>query len=159
MKTPNSIIHGSLILLLAAGWTGCASAPKDKEAKAAPSRNKQFPTADAVLRHEDVKEKPPTVFAKPIEDVRPAALRALNFVGCNIHQQEDFYLAGKRPQKMGFFVGSGGETVEVFLYPAATNVTHVWVDTDLSFVGMAGQQGWNKQVLEELTRLVNQAKP
>ena len=56
---------------------------------------------------------------------------------------------------MGLFVGSGGETVKLFLYPQSPSETHVWVDTDLSFVGIAGQQGWNKQVIEELTRILD----
>ena len=86
--------------------------------------------------------------------MRPAAARALSFVGCKIERQEDFYIEGKRPQKWGFLVGSGGETVKAFLYPKSTNETHVWVDTDLSFVGMAGQQGWNKQVIAELSRIL-----
>ena len=129
---------------------GCASTPKDTA-----SQKKKYPTAESVLKAGDVKGKPPTVYEHPIEEVRPAAARALNFVGCKVETQEDFYVAGKRPQKWGFFVGSGGETVEVYLYPQSTNQTHVWVDTDLSFVGIAGQQGWTKQVIEEMTHILN----
>jgi len=133
--------------LLAAG---CASTPKGTT-----SQKKKYPTAESVLKSGDVNGKPPTVYEHPIEEVRPAAARALSFVGCKVHTQEDFYVAGRRPNKMGFFVGSGGETVEVFLYPQSTSQTHVWVDTDTSFVGIAGQQGWSKQVIEEMTRILN----
>jgi hypothetical protein len=129
---------------------GCASTPEDASA-----RKMRYPTADSILKEGDVKKTPPTVYQHPIEEVRPAAARALSFVGCKVDTQEDFFVSGKRPQKMGLFVGSGGETVKLFLYPQSPSETHVWVDTDLSFVGIAGQQGWNKQVLEELTRILD----
>ena len=120
-----------------------------------PPEKWKFKTADAVLLDGDVKGKPPEVFQKPIAEVRGAALRSLSFVGCKIERQEDFYVTGKRPNKFGFFVGSGGETVKVFLYPASTNTTHVWVDTDLSFVGIAGQQNWNKQAVAEMRNILD----
>jgi hypothetical protein len=128
---------------------GCASTQEGV------AKKMRFPTPDSILKEDDVRKNPPTVFQVPIENVRPAAARALVYVGCKVDTQEDFYVAGKRPQKMGFFVGSGGETVRLFLYPKSPAITHVWVDTDLSFVGMAGQQGWNTQVMEELTRILN----
>ena len=127
----------------------CASTPEGQA-----TQKKKYPTAESIFKEGDVKNHPPTIYQHPIEDVRPAAARALSFVGCKIERQEDFYIEGKRPQKWGLFVGSGGETVKAFLYPKSTNETHVWVDTDLSFVGMAGQQGWNKQVIAELTRIL-----
>ncbi len=136
---------------------GCASSPKQPEAGSA--RNKHYPTAEAIFKEGDVKNHPPTVYPNPIDEVRPAAARALAFVGCKLEEQEDFFLKGKRPQKWGLLVGSGGETVKVFLYPKAVNETDVWVDTDLSFVGMAGQQGWNKQVLAELSRILSEPQP
>ena len=40
------------------------------------------------------------------------------------------------------------------MLPQGDKVTHVWVDTDLSFVGLAGQQNWNKQVIAEMTSLL-----
>jgi hypothetical protein len=122
-----------------------------------PPEKWKYKTADAILKENDVKNKPPEVFSKPIEEVRVAALRALSFVGCKINHREDFYIAGRRPNKFGLFVGSGGETVKVFLYPASTNMTHTWVDTDLSFIGMAGQQGWDKQVKEEMRNILDKA--
>ena len=147
MKKQNCItlitaLCGSLLAI------GCASTPNGA------SRAK-YPTADSILKENYVKEKPPTVYQHPIEEVRPAAARALNFVGCKVETQEDFYITGKRPNKMGFFVGSGGETVKVFLYPQSTNQTQVWVDTDLSFVGIVGQKDWNKEVIDEMTHILN----
>jgi len=59
--------------------------------------------------------KTPTVFRHPLPHVREAALRSLSFAGCNIKRQEPYYAPGRRPNKVGLLVGSGGETVEVFL--------------------------------------------
>src|SRR6266478_5754803 len=147
MKTsrPLVLIASVCSCLLA---VGCASTPEGQA-----TQKKKYPTAESIFKEGDVKNHPPTVYQHPIEEVRPAAARALSFVGCKIERQEDFYIEGKRPQKWGFFVGSGGETVKAFLYPKTTNETHVSVDTDLSFVGIAGKQGWNKQVIAELTQL------
>lgn len=115
-------------------------------------------TEESVLAHEDVKKGTPVVFSAPIDRVREAGLRALTFVGCKIEEQQPFYLRGERPQKIGLFVGSGGETVEVFLLPQGEG-TQVWVDTDLQFVGIAGQQQWTEQTIGEMRRILNQPAP
>src|SRR2546422_515951 len=118
-KSSNRIVKSSLLLIpVIALFSGCASAPLDKDPmKAAimPQEQWKYKTADAIMKEGDVKNHPPEVFQNSIDDTRVAALRALSFVGCNIERREDFYVTGKRPQKMGFFVGSGGETVKVFL--------------------------------------------
>ena len=139
----------SAVAILAASvgialFSGCASTPKQTTAF----------TKEQILQQEDVKKKTPVIYAKPLEEVRQAGLRSLTFVGCELQKQEPLYLAGKRPNKFGLFVGSGGETVKIFLYPKDTAETHVWVDTDLSFVGIAGQQDWNDKVLAEMKNLL-----
>lgn len=136
--------------LLLAATCGCSSAPKEATSAFGDS-------PESITLHEDVKGKPAAFFPHPVEEVRVAALRALNFVGCETKINKPYHLSGRRPNKFGLLVGSGGETVEVFLKPAAAG-TDVWVDTDLSFVGMAGQQGWNDQVLEEMRRILNSPK-
>lgn len=113
-------------------------------------------TVEQILNHEDVKGKSPTVFNQPLEKVREAGIRSLTFVGCEIKKQQPYYMAGRRPNKFGLFVGSGGETVEVFLYPKSENETHVWVDTDMSFVGIAGQQNWSDRVIGEMKNILSQ---
>lgn len=128
---------------------GCASTPKD-------AARAKYPTPESILTENDVKNNPPTVYDRPIEEVRPAAARALAFVGCKLEVQEPFFITGHRPNKFGLFVGSGGENVKVFLYPESTNQTKVWVDTDKTFVGIVGQKDWNQQVLEEMTRELTQ---
>jgi hypothetical protein len=127
--------------------SGCASQPAHKTPL----------TKEQILLQSDVKNKPPVVFQKGLEEVRAAGLRALTFVGCKVDVQDPLYLSGQRPRKFGLFIGSGGETVKVFLYPQTESETHVWVDTDLTFVGIAGQQGWNKQVLQAMTNALNEA--
>lgn len=111
-------------------------------------------TKEQVLQQEDVKKKQPTVFNNGAEEVRQAGLRALTFVGCEVKTQQPYYLTGKRPSKWGLFVGSGGETVKIFLYPDGPAQTRVWVDTDKSFVGIAGQQTWDDKVLAEMKNIL-----
>jgi hypothetical protein len=145
------LLAGALSLIL-----GCSSTPKGGEAKSKPAPPMQSGMSkEEILKQPDVKGKPATHFQQPLEKTREAALRALTFVGCEIKKQEPYFVSGRRPNKMGLFVGSGGETVKAFMYPTSDTETDVWVDTDLSFVGMAGQQGWDKQVLAEMTNLLN----
>ncbi len=153
MKLNNSKIVASLISVSAILMVlaGCASSPPNK-------RNTSL-SKEQILQQSDVKGHPPVVFSKNLDEVRQAGLRALTFVGCEIKRQEALFLSGRRPSKFGLFVGSGGETVKVFLYPESDNETHVWVDTDKSFVGIAGQQGWNKQVIEEMTKILSEPAP
>ena len=73
---------------------GCASTPEGQT-----TQEKKYPTAESIFKEGDVKNHPPTIYQHPIEDVRPAAARALSFVGCKIERQEDFYIEGKRDRK------------------------------------------------------------
>lgn len=109
---------------------------------------------EKVQNNPDVKGKTPIVFQQPLARVNEAAARALVGVGCEVKRNEPYFASGRRPNKMGLFVGSGGETVKIFMLPQGDKVTNVWVDTDLSFVGIAGQQNWNKQVIAEMTSLL-----
>ena len=132
--------------------TGCASTEK---ASTSGLRKEAGMSKEAILAHEDVKAGKAVSFSHPLATVHQAAQRALVFVGCELKKNEEFYISGRRPNKMGLFVGSGGETVEVFLYPDSPTETRVWVDTDLSFVGIAGQQDWNERVLAEIKNILN----
>ena len=140
-NTPTVLVALSAFAILLAG---CASTPKQPTEM----------TKEQILQQEDVKKKQPTVFNKNIEEVRQAGSRALTFVGCEIKKQEPFFLQGRRPNKFGLFVGSGGETVRIFLYPQAPGETQVWVDTDMSFVGIAGQQNWDDKVMAEIKSIL-----
>ena len=149
----STIIISSLLL-----FSGCASNPQSKsETGAAPqeSNSSSVLAKEQILLQSDTKGRTPVIFTNGIDQVRQAGLRSLTFVGCDIKKKDPFFLSGRRPNKFGLFVGSGGETVNILLYPESDNETHVWVATHKSFVGLAGQQGWDKQVTDEMTQLLN----
>jgi hypothetical protein len=141
---------------------GCASDPKNSSSTPAttpakPAKLKLGDTEESVRKEGDVKKKPATTLHQPIETVRVAAARALTLVGCKIEENDKhpYFVKGKRPQKMGLFVGSGGETIKIYMLPKGSD-TEVWIDTDLSFVGIAGQQNWDKQTMAELDRTLSE---
>ncbi len=107
---------------------GCASTPKAKDAKSS------------------------AVYPQPIEKVQKAAVDALTVIGCEIKKQDPTYVEGFRPHKVGAFVGSGGETVGVWLASQGPEQTEVKVTTAKSFVGAAGQKKWDDEVLAELSK-------
>ena len=93
-----------------------------------------------------------TVFQQPIEQVQKAAVDALVVTGFNVAKQELTYVEGFRPRKIGLFVGSGGETVGIWLASQGPNKTEVRVDTAKSFVGIVGQKNWDAEILNEMTK-------
>lgn len=126
MKTLNVTLILALGGLMAF-MAGCASTPKASHAKAG------------------------AVFQQPIGKVQKAAIDALAVTGFDIKKQEPTYVEGSRPHKVGLFVGSGGETVGVWLTAQAADKTEVKVKTTKSFVGIAGQKNWDDQILSEMT--------
>jgi len=117
-----------LLTLASALVSGCASTPVAQDAT------------------------PMTVFQQPIEQVQKAAVDALVVTGFNVTKQEPTYVEGFRPRKVGFFVGSGGETVGIWLASQGPNKTEVRVDTAKSFVGIVGQKNWDAEILNEMTK-------
>jgi hypothetical protein len=57
-----------------------------------------------------------------------------------------------RPRKVGFFVGSGGETVGIWLEPLGPDQTHVLVTTATTAAGRLGQKNWDNEVLAEMEK-------
>ena len=108
--------------------TGCASTPKVTDAKVS------------------------AVFQQPIDKVQKVSVDALTVTGFDIKKQEPTYVEGYRPHKIGFFVGSGGETVGLWLAALAPDKTEVKVTTSKSVVGIAGQKNWDDAVMAELTK-------
>ena len=108
--------------------TGCASTPKASDAKAS------------------------AVFQQPIDKVQKASVDALTVTGFDIKKQEPAYVEGYRPRKVGLFVGSGGETVGIWLTATAPDKTEVKVKTARSFVGGAGQKNWDDEVMAGITK-------
>jgi hypothetical protein len=92
------------------------------------------------------------VFQQPLSNARAAAESALVVHGFDIKKREELYLQGFRPRKVGLVVGSGGETVGVWLEAIEEHRTRVLVTTDRTFVGGAGQKNWDDEILEEIRR-------
>ncbi len=121
-------IRTMLILLAAMLLAGCASTPEQEVTE------QQY------------------FFESSLEDTRSAAVDALTVLGFEIEEQTDAYIRGHRPHKVGLFVGSGGETVGIWLQSISEGKTGVKVDTAKSFVGHLGQKDWDDQVLTEMKK-------
>ncbi len=61
--------------------------------------------------------------------VHSAALHSLAENGFEVQKDEANYVEGFRPHKLGLVVGSGGETVGVWIEPAGSNAISVNVGT------------------------------
>lgn len=135
MKRAN-ILRCGLLMTEVIWLTGCASTSKQAGV-------------------EQPEGQPSVVFDQAIAKTQQAAVDALAVIGCKIKKQEPTYVEGHRRNKMGLFVGSGGETVKVLLEALEPQKTGVKVTTEKSFVGMAGQKNWDKEVLDEMTKVLN----
>jgi hypothetical protein len=93
-----------------------------------------------------------TIFQQPIERVQKAAVDALVVTGFDVTKQESNHVEGFRPRKVGFFVGSGGETVGIWLVPQGSKKTAVKIDTAQSFAGNLGQKNWDNEILNEMKK-------
>ena len=97
-------------------------------------------------------ESPGVVFQKTSDVVQKAAIDALVVTGFDIQKSEPLYVEGFRPHKVGFFVGSGGETVGIWIEPLGSSSTRVRVDTAKSLVGIVGQKNWDTEILAEMEK-------
>jgi len=122
------VVRVMLFGLILAMMAGCASTPVASDAT------------------------PVTVFEQPIVQVQKAAVDALVVTGFDVTKQELTYVEGFRPRKIGLFVGSGGETVGIWLTEQGSNQTAVKVDTARSFTGIVGQKIWNTDIMNEMTK-------
>src|SRR5688572_15944037 len=91
-------------------------------------------------------------FDQPIEVVQKAAVDALTVVGVTIDKQEPALIAGKRKNKMGFMMGSGGEILSVALTVINENKTEAKIRTTKTFVGRAGQKVWDQTIIDEMNK-------
>jgi len=90
------------------------------------------------------------VLAKPLAVAQRSAVAALESIGCVIKQRQPQYVEGFRPHKIGLVIGSGGETVRVWLHPISAHRTGVKVETDKSLLGIAGQRLWDQEVMTHM---------
>jgi hypothetical protein len=91
-------------------------------------------------------------FDHPAEAVQKAAIDALTVVGVELKKQEPLFLEGKRKNKVGLFVGSGGEVLSVALTPVDGSKTQAKIRTTKTFVGRAGQKVWDQPIADEMTK-------
>jgi hypothetical protein len=98
-------------------------------------------------------------FEKPMADVQKAAVDALTTVGVTIKKQEPNIVEGKRKNKVGLFVGSGGEILTVTMTEIDAGKTSTKVRTTKTFAGRAGQKVWDQQVLEEMSKVLGVTAP
>lgn len=84
-----------------------------------------------------------------LTDTKAAAVSALKLHGFDIKSETDTHIEGKRPNKVGLAVGSGGEKILVDL-KASGDATEVRVETKKTFVGYAGQKNWDAPVHEAI---------
>jgi hypothetical protein len=98
------------------------------------------------------------VFAQPLEKTRQGAVDALVVLGFDLKKQDPAYIEGFRPRKIGLFVGSGGETVGVWLEPVGDQQTRVRVDTAKSLAGIVGQKNWDAEVLTQMEKTLGKAQ-
>lgn len=125
-----TLVRCAALAFVVALMAGCVSTPTLKEAK------------------------PGAVFQQPIAAVQKAAVEALSATGFNVTKQQPAYVEGKRPRKVGLLVGSGGETVGVWLTAHGLEATEVRVDTAKTFAGRAGQKDWDGPILAKMHELL-----
>ncbi len=98
------------------------------------------------------KESNAVVFKGGLGEVKEVAKDAIIMCGFDVKKEEDGYLEGFRPRKIGLFIGSGGETIGIWLEPVDTGKVKVFVQTVKSMVGMAGQKRWEQPVIDEMKK-------
>lgn len=97
-------------------------------------------------------------FNGSMEVVHKAAVDALAVVGVDVKKDEPGFLEGKRHNKMGLVLGSGGEVLSVTLTAVDANKTEVKVRTTKTFVGRAGQKVWDQPVLDEISKALGETR-
>ncbi|MBL6749120.1 MAG: hypothetical protein ISP90_01295 [Nevskia sp.] len=125
------VMRSSLPLFVAAAVGGCSATPE-----------------------KPASSQPGLVYDKPAAEVQQAAVDALTANGFNINSSQPIYVEGSRPHKVGLLVGSGGETVGVWLESLSPTRTGVKVDTAKSIAGIAGQKSWNSEIVQAMDKSV-----
>lgn len=128
MECKNVVKVAPILFIAAVILVGCASVPKKPA------------------------ETSGVVFQQPVEQTRKTSINALVVLGFDVKKEEGFYIEGYRPRKVGFFVGSGGETVGIWLEPLGQDQTRVLVKTATTLAGRAGQKNWDNEVLAEMEK-------
>ena len=91
--------------------------------------------------------------AKP-EAVHAAALQALAGIGCDVKKDTPLAIEGKRSNKIGLAVGSGGEKLFVEIKDLGDGKTEVTVTTKKTMLGIVGQKLWNDEIATQISNAV-----
>ncbi len=90
-----------------------------------------------------------TIAASP-DQVHDAALEALAGIGCKIKKDKPTQIEGKRPNKVGLAVGSGGEKLFVEIVDLENGSCELTVKTKKTMAGIVGQKLWNEEVAQAI---------
>ncbi len=111
------------------------AAGNEAKAEVAPSEAKENKKNTTVL-----------VLAAPPDKVHAAALEALAAIGCKVKKDSPNYIEGKRSNKVGLAVGSGGEKLFVEIKDLGDGTSELKVITKKTMAGIIGQKRWNEEV-------------
>ncbi|HYP17816.1 MAG TPA: hypothetical protein VEQ65_11450, partial [Opitutus sp.] len=75
---------------------------------------------------------------------------ALAAIGCKVKTDTPTQIEGKRSNKVGLAVGSGGEKLFVSIKELGEGKTEVKVVTKKTMVGIVGQKLWNEEVAQHI---------
>jgi hypothetical protein len=125
---------------LALAFGACASTPEGGASSTSGSAQAAAPSTKGKVE----------TFSASVTSTHAAAVAALKLHGFEITTTEPMLIAGKRPNKMGLLVGSGGEKIRVSLKSLNDTSTEATVETEKTFVGYAGQKNWDEPVLASI---------
>lgn len=148
--------------IIALGLTACSttdststmakaeSAQVEKAADAKAAETKVAKAEDKKESKKDGKKQKglSQTFTATPEQVKTATLIAMKKVGFNIKKDGGMKIQGKRSNKIGLAVGSGGEKMYAEILPMEGGQTGVHVRTKKTLVGIVGQKNWDDEVME-----------
>lgn len=105
--------------------------------------------AEAAAAPEAKEEKKNTtllVLTATPDQVHAASLEALASIGCKVKKDSPTHIEGKRSNKIGLAVGSGGEKLFIEIKDLGDGKTELKVVTKKTMAGYVGQKLWNEQV-------------
>jgi hypothetical protein len=115
-----------------------------------PARADDKPAKAASGEAENKKNVTVLVLAAKPEAVHGAALQALASVGCEVKKDTPTAIEGKRSNKIGLAVGSGGEKLFVEIKDLGDGKTELKVTTKKTMLGIVGQKLWNEEVANQI---------
>ena len=84
------------------------------------------------------------------DKVHAAALEALAAIGCKVKSDSPTQIEGKRSNKVGLAVGSGGEKLFISIKAMEGGKTELTVTTKKTLAGIVGQKLWNEEVANHI---------